>query len=276
MSEPIALAVDNLVVEYPPRRWRGNPVRVITDVSFTVPRGETVALVGESGSGKTTIGRAVLGLVPVTGGRIVVDGADTTGLSPRARRPLAANLQAVFQNPYGSLDPALTIGATLAEPLRAGGVARGDVPRRIAELLRRVGMPADSAQRYPAQFSGGQRQRIAIARAVARGPQLIICDEPTSALDVTTQAAALELLGELQSSLGCAYLFITHDLAVVREFADRTIVLEKGVIVESGNSVDVCERPQHPYTQRLVAAAPVPDPRMQKIRREERLANAHD
>lgn len=274
MSEPLALEVDHLVVEYPPRRWRGAPTRVIEDVSFTVARGETVALVGESGSGKTTIGRAVLGLVPAAAGRIALNGVDITGLSARARRPLAAELQAVFQNPYGSLDPALTIGATLAEPLRAGGVATSDVRQRIADLLHRVGMPADSAQRYPAQFSGGQRQRIAIARAVARGPRLIICDEPTSALDVTTQAAALELLAELQSSLGCAYLFITHDLAVVREFADRAIVLEKGTIVESGPSIDLCDRPQHPYTQRLVAAAPVPDPRLQRKRREARLANA--
>ena len=274
MSESPAIDVEHLAVQYPPRRWRGAPARVIEDVSFTVARGETVAVVGESGSGKTTIGRAVLGLVRPTGGTIRINGRDITHLSPRARRPLAADLQAIFQNPYGSLDPALTIGATLAEPLRAGGVPRAEVSGRIADLLLRVGMPADSAQRYPAQFSGGQRQRIAIARAVARRPQLIICDEPTSALDVTTQSAALNLLTELQTSLGCAYVFITHDLAVVREFADRTIVLEKGTIVEAGRSVEVCERPQHPYTRRLVAAAPVPDPRLQRLRREERLANA--
>jgi peptide/nickel transport system ATP-binding protein len=272
VPESAALSVENLVVEYPPRRWRGAPARVIEDVTFSVARGETVALVGESGSGKTTIGRAVLGLVRPTAGRIVLDGNEITRLSPRARRPLAAQLQAVFQNPYGSLNPALTIGATLAEPLRAGGVSRADVSGRITDLLGRVGLPADSATRYPAQFSGGQRQRIAIARAVARSPRLIVCDEPTSALDVTTQAAALDLLAELQSSLGCAYLFISHDLAVVREFAARTVVLQQGTIVESGSSADVCDRPQHPYTRRLVAAAPVPDPRLQRERRDLRVA----
>jgi len=274
MTDSHALVVDGLAVEYPPRRFRGAPARVIDDVTFHVGRGETLALVGESGSGKTTIGRAVLGLAPITAGRVVVDGTDATRLSARARRPLAATLQAIFQNPYGSLNPALTIGRTIAEPLRAGGVARAEIPARIADLLTRVGLPADAASRYPAQFSGGQRQRIAIARAVARGPRLIVCDEPTSALDVTTQAAALELLSELQGTLGCAYLFITHDLAVVREFADRVIVLEKGRIVEDGGAREVCDAPQHPYTRSLIAAAPVPDPVLQRRRREERRAHA--
>jgi ABC-type glutathione transport system ATPase component len=246
--------------------------RVIEDVSFQIAPGETLALVGESGSGKTTIGKAVLGLTPVAGGRIEFEGQDVTGLRGRGRRALAASIQAVFQNPYGSLNPALTVGATLAEPLRAGGVPSGEIRGRIATLLNRVGMPADAASRFPPQFSGGQRQRIAIARAVARGPRLIVCDEPTSALDVTTQAAALGLLSELQADLGCAYLFISHDLAVVREFAARTAVLEHGRIVESGASARICDFPEHPYTQRLVAAAPVPDPRVQRERRARRLA----
>jgi peptide/nickel transport system ATP-binding protein len=200
------------------------------------------------------------------------------GTSPdceAARRALASSIQAVFQNPYGSLNPALTVGRTLAEPLLvAGDIPKAEVHARIGDLLHRVGLPEDAATRYPAQFSGGQRQRIAIARAAARRPKLIVCDEPTSALDVTTQAAALELLAELQGVLGCAFLFITHDLAVVKEFADRTIVLEHGRIVEEGRSVEVCDRPSHPYTQRLVAAAPVPDPLLQRRRRDGRLALA--
>ncbi|WP_045555536.1 ATP-binding cassette domain-containing protein [Streptomyces sp. FxanaA7] len=265
------LQIDGLAVRYPGRGFRKPPTTVIEEVSFEVGRAETVALVGESGSGKTTIGRAVLGLTPVSGGRVLLDGQDITRLTGRARRLLAPGLQAIFQNPYGSLNPALPVGRTLAEPLLAGSSrSPGEVRDDIAELLRRVGLPEDAADRYPAQFSGGQRQRIAIARAVARKPKLIICDEPTSALDVTTQASALSLLAELQSTLGCAYLFITHDLAVVKEFADRTLVLQHGRIVEEGNSVDVCDRPRHEYTRRLVAAAPVPDPDLQRQRREQR------
>ncbi|MCL8011247.1 ABC transporter ATP-binding protein [Streptomyces sp. AS02] len=265
------LKVDGLAVRYPSRGFRKPPTTVIEDVSFEVGRAETVALVGESGSGKTTIGRAVLGLTPVSGGRVLLDGRDITRLTGRARRLLSSDLQAIFQNPYGSLNPALPVGRTLAEPLLVGSTrSRDEVRAHIAELLRRVGLPEDAADRYPAQFSGGQRQRIAIARAVARKPKLIICDEPTSALDVTTQAAALNLLSELQQTLGCAYLFITHDLAVVKEFAARTLVLQHGRIVEEGPSADVCDRPQHAYTRRLVAAAPVPDPVLQRRRRQQR------
>jgi ABC-type glutathione transport system ATPase component len=262
------LQLDGLAVRYPSRGFRKAPTTVIEEVSFEVGRAETVALVGESGSGKTTIGKAVLGLTPVSAGRVLLDGRDITHLTGRARRLLSGDLQAIFQNPYGSLNPALPVGRTLAEPLLTGSpVSRREVHDRIAELLRRVGLPEDAAGRYPAQFSGGQRQRIAIARAVARQPRIIICDEPTSALDVTTQAAALELLTELQDTLGCSYLFITHDLAVVKEFAARTLVLQHGRIVEEGPSTDVCDRPRHEYTRRLVAAAPVPDPVLQRRRR---------
>jgi len=267
------LSVESLAVEYASRHRRRKPTRVIEDVSFHLAHGETLALVGESGSGKTTIGKALLGLVPIAEGKVIFDGMDITRLRGRSRRALATDIQAVFQNPYGSLNPALTIGRALAEPLVvAGNLPKAEVHARITQLLRQVGLPEDTASRYPGQFSGGQRQRIAIARAVAREPKLIVCDEPTSALDVTTQAAALELLAELQDDLGCAFLFITHDLAVVKQFADRTIVLEQGRIVEEGLSVDVCDRPVHPYTQRLVGAAPVPDPRLQRQRREARLA----
>ena len=270
MPDDLLLTVDNLKVEYAARGFRRPPVRVIDDVSFTLARGETLALVGESGSGKTTIGKALLGLTPVAAGRVVLAGRDITRLEGRARRALAADIQVIFQNPYGSLNPSRTVGRTLAEPLLVAGLPRTEVQARIAELLRRVGLPLDAASRYPAQFSGGQRQRIAIARAVARQPKLIVCDEPTSALDVTTQSAVLALLSELQRTLGCAYLFITHDLAVVKEFAARTMVLRDGRIVEEGASRAVCDTPRHEYTRKLVAAAPVPDPRLQRRRRQER------
>ncbi|MEU0671963.1 ATP-binding cassette domain-containing protein [Streptomyces sp. NPDC006172] len=271
MTGTPVLQVDGLAVRYPSRGLRKPPTSVVEDVSFEVGRAETVALVGESGSGKTTIGKAVLGLTPVSAGRVLLDGRDITHLTGRARRLLASDIQAIFQNPYGSLNPALPVGRTLAEPLLTGSTrSRGEVQEHVNGLLRRVGLPEDAAARYPAQFSGGQRQRIAIARAVARQPQIIICDEPTSALDVTTQAAALNLLAELQQTLGCAYLFITHDLAVVKEFAARTLVLQHGRIVEEGSSGDVCVRPQHEYTRRLVAAAPVPDPILQRTRRRQR------
>ncbi|MFF5979259.1 ABC transporter ATP-binding protein [Streptomyces olindensis] len=272
MTGTPVLQLDGLAVRYPSRGFRRPPTTVIEDVSFEVGEGETVALVGESGSGKTTIGKAVLGLTPVSGGRVLLGGRDITRLTGRARRLLSADLQAIFQNPYGSLNPALPVGRTLAEPLLTSGSAlsRAEVHERITDLLRRVGLPEDAAGRYPAQFSGGQRQRIAIARAVARQPRVVICDEPTSALDVTTQAAALDLLAELQRTFGCAYLFITHDLAVVKEFAARTLVLQQGRIVEEGPSGEVCERPRHAYTRRLVAAAPVPDPVLQRRRRQER------
>lgn len=228
---------------------------------------------GESGSGKSTIGRAVLGLTPIAAGSIRFRGDEISSLTREQRRPLASELQVIFQNPYGSLNPALTIGQILAEPLTANRrIGRADAQAKVGELLERVRMPRDTVGRYPGSFSGGQRQRIAIARALALDPAVIVCDEPTSALDVSTQAAVLDLLAEIQRELGTAYLFITHDLAVVREFAHRTMVLEKGVLVEEGESAQVCEAPRHPYTQRLVAAAPVPDPRVQRVRRERRRA----
>jgi ABC-type glutathione transport system ATPase component len=268
------LEVSGLAVEYRRGGLRGSVNRVIEDVSFTIGQGQTLALVGESGSGKSTIGKAILGLVPVAGGSIQFRGQEISRLSRRQRRPLATDLQAIFQNPYGSLNPSLTIGRILAEPLLAAGRQKGAVREEIADLLRIVNMPEDTMARYPGDFSGGQRQRIAIARALALRPALVVCDEPTSALDVSTQAAVLDLLAELQAQLGVSYLFITHDLAVVRQFAERTIVLEKGHLVEEGPSAQVCEHPTHPYTRRLVASAPVPDPRLQRERREARLAMA--
>lgn len=266
------LRVDGLAVEYPGRR-RSQPVRVIQDVTFALEQGGTLALVGESGSGKTTIGKAILGLAPVAAGTVTLEGRDITHLPLRRRREVASQLQAVFQNPYGSLNPALTIGQSLAEPIRAvEGKSAANIRQRCEDIIERVGLPVDTLSRFPAEFSGGQRQRVSIARAAVMRPRVIVCDEPTSALDVTTQAKVLTLLSELQDTLGVSYLFITHDLAVVREFASRTMVLQNGHIVESGATLDVCDAPQHPYTQALVAAAPVPDPIIQKARRERRAA----
>ena len=270
------LRVDGLDVSYRTRGAGSRPRQVVHGVELSIEPGETVALVGESGSGKSTIGNAILGLVPVEAGRIEIDGTDTTRLSRRKRRGMARTIQAVFQNPYGSLNPWITIGQTLAEPLRVAGRSRTETAERLKWLLERVQLPADSLQRYPTEFSGGQRQRVAIARAIALEPRLVVCDEPTSALDVLTQAAVLRLLTELQDDLGVAYLFITHDLATVREFAHRVCVLDAGHIVETGSAAQVCDDPQHPYTRQLVAAAPVPDPVVQAQRREARLASDRD
>ena len=266
MSEPL-LAVSNLSVHFPQKR--GEIFRALHDVSFDVHAGETVGLVGESGSGKTTIGRVILGMVAPTTGRVTFAGEDITQASRLRRRDLAREIQVVFQDPYGSLNPARTVGDTLAEPLLADrALSRADRSARIKDVLDRVGMPADTAARYPAQFSGGQRQRIAIARAVIARPRLVVCDEPVSALDLSVQAQVLNLLNELQRSMGLALLFISHDLTVVRHVSHRTLVLYKGEIVERGDTEQVHTAPQHAYTQALLAAAPVPDPTEQKRRRD--------
>lgn len=274
------LSVENLAVAYPVRR-RGlfgpkpEPFVAVDDVSFSLAHAETLALVGESGSGKTTIGNAVLGLVPSATGRVRLNGNDITGASVSERRRLAMDLQVIFQNPYGSLNPSLKIGDILTEPLRVNGRMGAAESRRVVRaLLEQVGMPSDAVDRFPGAFSGGQRQRIAIARAIAVRPKVIVCDEPTSALDVSTQQTVLQLLKDLQRETGVAYLFITHDLAVVRHFADRVAVLNRGQIVETGPAATVCEHPNDPYTRRLVAAAPVPDPIVQRQRRIARLAGA--
>ncbi len=274
------LNVDRLRVEFAGRRTlpfapRPAPTVAVKDVSFEIERGETLALVGESGSGKSTIGNAILGLIPTASGSVRFQDEDITRVSARRRRTLARRIQVIFQNPYGSLNPSRRVGDALAEPLyAAGSLTRGQSRVKVAELLHRVGMPADAADRFPGNFSGGQRQRIAIARALAVDPELIVCDEPTSALDVSTQRVVLELLTELQQESGLSYLFITHDLAVVRRFADRVIVLQKGRLIEEGAASTVCDTPANPYTRRLVHAAPVPDPVRQADRRARRLAAA--
>ena len=238
-------------------------------VSLSIDPGETLGLVGESGSGKTTIGKVILGQVPATSGRILFEGEDITHATRERRRTLGRDIQVVFQDPYGSLNPARSIGDTLSEPLLTQTtLTRQDMVRKIAEILDQVGMPQDTAQRYPAQFSGGQRQRIAIARAVIGRPRLVVCDEPVSGLDLSVQAQVLNLLNDLQKRMGLALLFISHDLTVVRHVSRRTAVLFRGDIVEQGETLQVLDTPQHAYTQALLAAAPVPDPLVQRVKRE--------
>jgi peptide/nickel transport system ATP-binding protein len=241
-------------------------------VDLDVQRGETVGLVGESGSGKTTLGRAILGLVPVSSGRIRFEGRDIHTLRRRERRRLAPEIQVVFQDPYSSLNPALTVEDILREPLEAQQVPGSEARARVRALLDQVGLPADAGRRYPREFSGGQRQRIAIARALALRPKLIVCDEPVSALDLSTQARVLDLLIEIQDTTGVAYVFISHDLAVVRHVSHRVAVMYRGEIVESGDCDQVTARPEHGYTRRLLGAAPVADPVRQRERREQRAA----
>lgn len=259
------LQIQDLRVEY--RRGRSR-VNAVDGVSLSIRPGEILGLVGESGSGKSTIGRAIVGLAPVSSGTIRFDGEDVSHASARDRRRLSASIQMVFQDPYGSLNPARTIGQTLVEPL----LVHGDRPpaereRIIAEALTRVGLPLEAAQRYPAQFSGGQRQRIAIARALVVMPRLIICDEPVSALDLSIQAQVLNLLADLREEFDLAYLFVAHDLEVVRHLADRTVVLYRGQIMEEGPSEVLHADPRHPYTRALIAAAPLVDPEAQRRRR---------
>lgn len=263
--------VKDLDVEYKGRGMRAKPFRALSGVSLDIRPGETVGLVGESGSGKTTLGRAILGLAPVTSGSIEFLGRSIHDLSLRDRRQLSQHLQVVFQDPYSSLNPAMTIGSILREPLEAAGASRTDSRQRIGELLERVGLPANAAGRYPREFSGGQRQRVAIARALALDPMLIICDEPVSALDLSTQARVLDLFIEIQERTGVAYLFVSHDLQVVRHISHRVAVMYKGEIVEHGPAAQVTDHPSHPYTTKLMMSSPVADPVAQRARRRQRL-----
>ncbi|WKK70573.1 ABC transporter ATP-binding protein [Rathayibacter oskolensis] len=271
MSE-LLLDVKNVVVEYPGKGFRAQPFKALKGVSLDIRPGETVGLVGESGSGKTTLGRAVLGLAPVTGGEILYNGRDIAHLNRRERRGLSSEIQVVFQDPYTSLNPSLTIEQILVEPLTVRKVDAKTASTRVRELLDQVGLPQSAADRLPREFSGGQRQRIAIARALALEPRLIVCDEPVSALDLSTQARVLDLFTEIQERTGVAYLFVSHDLAVVRHLSHRVAVMYHGEIVEWGDGDQVTARPEHPYTQRLFLAAPVADPVRQEARREERRA----
>ena len=264
------LTVSDLRLRYPGRGLRSSGPEVLRGVSLSIRPGETLGLVGESGSGKTTLGRAVLGLAQPTGGSITFDGRDITHLKARERRPLAKDVQVVFQDPYTSLNPAMQIADILSEPLIAQGTPGPEARNAVGSLLDKVGLPANAAQRYAREFSGGQRQRVAIARALALSPRLIVCDEPVSALDLTTQARVLELFIELQRTTGVAYLFITHDLSVVRHVSHRVAVMYRGELVETGPTAEVTSRPAHEYTRALMLAAPTADPDRQRERREER------
>jgi peptide/nickel transport system ATP-binding protein len=264
------LEIKDLGVAYPVKGFRRPPFQALKGVSLDIRPGETVGLVGESGSGKTTLGRAVLGLAPVTEGSIRFRDREIAHLSRSERRELASEIQVVFQDPYSSLNPSMTVGQILREPLTARGVTSQAARARIKDLLDRVNLPQDAADRLPREFSGGQRQRVAIARALALDPQLIVCDEPVSALDLTTQARVLDLFIEIQERTGVAYLFISHDLSVVRHISHRVAVMYHGEIVEMGSGEQVTSDPEHPYTQRLFMAAPVPDPLRQEQRRAER------
>lgn len=261
------LRVEGLTIHFPTRAGRGAPVvRAVEDVSFDVPRNTIVGLVGESGSGKTTTGRAVLRLLAPTAGRIVFDGADITQLDQRGMLPWRRRMQIVFQDPYASLNPRMSVAEILGEALDTHRLAQDRRAARIGELLERVGLNADQARRYPHEFSGGQRQRIGIARALAVEPDFIVADEPVSALDVSVQAQVLNLLQDLQRDLGLAMLFVAHDLAVVDYLCEEVVVMYLGRVMERGPTRQVYAAPRHPYTQALLSAAPVPDPRAPRTR----------
>jgi peptide/nickel transport system ATP-binding protein len=242
-------------------------IRAVDDVSLTIGRGETVGLVGESGCGKSTVGRTIIRLYKPTAGRILFDGRDISKLGDRELRPLRRRMQMVFQDPYASLNPRHSVGRTVGEPLRSHGLAsRREADTRVRELLHVVGLPADAAGRYPHEFSGGQRQRIGLARALALNPDFVVADEPVSALDVSIQAQIINLLETLQEEFDLTYLFIAHDLAVVRHISDRIAVMYLGWIVEVSPAAELYENPLHPYTISLLSAVPIPDPVIERRR----------
>jgi oligopeptide transport system ATP-binding protein len=270
--EHVLVRVENLVKHFSvrsrgPRQQRHAVVHAVDDVSFDLARGETLGLVGESGSGKSTVARCVARLYDLTSGHVIFDGHDISRLSRKQLRPYRPRMQLVFQDPYGSLNPRRRIGATIAEPLVVHGVADGAALRqRVYELMALVGLEPEHFDRFPSQFSGGQRQRIGVARALALRPELVICDEPVSALDISIRAQIVNLLADLQTDLGLTYLFISHDLSVVRHVSDRVAVMYMGKIVEIAPKAELFERPRHPYTSALLQAAPVPDPSARRTR----------
>ena len=270
-GEAVVELID-VAIEYP-KRGRVPAFRAVEDFNLTIHPGEVVGLVGESGSGKTTVGRACVGLLPVAEGSLVVQGVDLTTASRARMREIRRTIGIVFQDPGSSLNPRFPIGQSIGEPLLLSGRAKGDaIDKRVEELLDQVELPRSFRNRYPHELSGGQRQRVGIARALALNPSLLVADEPTSALDVSVQARFLDLLQGLQDRLKFACLFISHDLAVVDMLSDRIAVMNKGRLVEVGTPDQILRNPKDPYTQRLIAAVPVPDPRVQRERREERRA----
>ncbi len=247
---------------------RGTMVRAVDGISFAVGKGETLGLVGESGCGKSTTGRVILRLLPPTGGEIKVNGENIEHLDHNQLMPIRRRMQIVFQDPYGSLNPRMTIGQTLAEPIRVHGLAKtqAQLTERVTQLLELVGLSPSHMRRYPHEFSGGQRQRIVMARALTLEPELIVCDEPVSALDVSIQAQIINLLKDLQQKLGLTYIFIAHDLSVVKHISDRVAVMYLGKIMEMADKKSLYQSPQHAYTKALLSAVPVPNPRLKKER----------
>jgi oligopeptide transport system ATP-binding protein len=267
------LEVTDLVKHFPIRRGLliapdADRVKAVDGVSLRVGRGETLCLVGESGSGKSTLCRAILQLIEPTSGSVVFEGREIAGLGRRRMRPLRGDMQMIFQDPFASLNPRKRAGQIVGDPLRMlGGASGRELRGQVQELLERVGLAAEHYDRYPHDFSGGQRQRIGIARALAPRPKLIVADEPVSALDVSIQAQIVNLLQDLQDELGFSYVFVAHDIGIVRHVSDRIAVMHGGRIVEEGSADRVCDSPRDPYTKTLLAAVPIPDPREARARR---------
>ncbi len=277
-AQPILLEVKGLKTWFPIRRGilqrTVGHVKAVDDVSFFVRRGETLGLVGESGCGKTTVGRTLLRLIPNSGGDVRFDGKDVFGANAVDMRRLRREMQIIFQDPGGSLNPRMRVGSIIGEPLEVHGLTQSadETRAKVEELLVKCGLWKQAADRYPHEFSGGQRQRIGIARALSLNPRLIVCDEPTSALDVSIQSQILNLLGDLQDEMGLSYLFISHDMAVIHHICDRIAVMYNGKIVEEGSRDEIINRPKHEYTQALLSAVPEADPRRKRARIK--LANA--
>jgi oligopeptide/dipeptide ABC transporter ATP-binding protein len=276
----VLLELTDVVKHFPIRsggllRRDAGSVKAVDGVSLTVRSGETLGLVGETGCGKSTLARCITRLYDLTSGKVVFDGQDISTLSARAMRPVRSKVQMIFQDPYGSLNPRRRVGSIIGDPFAIHGVASGDErKRRVQELMEMVGLNPEHYNRFPAEFSGGQRQRIGVARALALRPKLIVCDEPVSALDVSIQAQVINLLADLQNELGLTYIFIAHDLSVVRHVSDRVAVMYLGKVAELSPSEELYHHPRHPYTNALLSAVPVPDPDLSDSR--ERLILAGD
>jgi peptide/nickel transport system ATP-binding protein/oligopeptide transport system ATP-binding protein len=273
MAKEVVIEVNNLTKYFPVtkglfRQKKIAEIKAVDGVSFSIHAGETLGLVGESGCGKTTLGKCVLQLYRSTSGEVIFEGKDLCQLSEKELQPFRQKLQVIFQDPYDSLNPRFTAMDIIGEPLRIHNIARGkEYQERVAELLKLVGLAPYMAERYPHEFSGGQRQRLGVARALALQPRFIMCDEPLSALDVSIQAQIINLLDDLQEKFGVAYLFISHDLSVVRHISDRVVVMYLGKVMEISTRDDLYKEPLHPYTQALLSAVPIPDPAVE-IKRE--------